>query len=32
VAGRVGTPPVEAPVVVEPGDLETALREAVVNE
>jgi transitional endoplasmic reticulum ATPase len=32
VAGRVGKPPVEAPVVVEPNDLETALKEAAVNE
>jgi transitional endoplasmic reticulum ATPase len=32
VAGRVGKPPVEAPVVVEPNDLETALKEATVNE
>jgi transitional endoplasmic reticulum ATPase len=32
VAGRVGTPPVEASVMIGPGDLETALKEAAVNE
>jgi hypothetical protein len=32
VAGRIGEPPLEAPVVVETGDLETALKEAAVNE
>ena len=32
VAGRVGTPPVEAAVMIGPGDLETALKEAAVNE
>ena len=32
VAGRIGTPPLEAPVVVETEDLETALKEAGLNE
>jgi transitional endoplasmic reticulum ATPase len=32
VAGRIGIPPVETPVVVEAADLETALKEAGVNE
>ena len=31
VAGRIGSPPVEAPVVVGTADLETALKEAGVN-
>jgi transitional endoplasmic reticulum ATPase len=31
VAGRIAQPADEAPVVVEPGDLETALKEAGVN-
>jgi transitional endoplasmic reticulum ATPase len=32
VAARIGQPAREAPVIVEPGDLETALKEATVNE
>jgi transitional endoplasmic reticulum ATPase len=31
VAGRIGKPSREAPVIVQPGDLETALKEAGVN-